>query len=696
MTVPTVEDLRSAELVHRHGEVFSPPALTNFLGCVQTDLDLTGVRSLNFPPYAHADTVTGSLYLDGRYLPSYGEPITFVWQPDRVERSMRHGALQLTSTTVLVPETTAAIVLLTAKNTGAADREVQLGLSVRSTIGKSVEALTGWLPYHEDDNAVAVDRGRNAFVFTASRSAAVSVQGLVAVDRTAGIALSEHQRLDASATLPAGHELTVAYVHVMGENAPDVLATYDRLAADPKAVVADTEEFWNGELFGMFTPEDGRYSGALPVLETSDEGLRRLYLTGALGVVYFRRESPVSTLGRTYDTLMPRYWQTATFLWDFSLSSLVHALLDPVPMRRQLEHWMRTDIHTCMATEWVTGSPIGMWYAVNDYAMVRTSREYLRWTGDRDWLRQEVPDRTGAGRAVSGYLEEYATAWRKFASGSGLADYGSLGNLLECVSSYVHEVASLNAANVFCARTVADILDLLGDASKAAKLRDEARTLLTEVRKLYADGEGYWNARHPDAGLVPVRHCYDFATIGTLLADDLTAQQRAEMTRFFDDELRTPTWMRALSPRDPDCVFSVRPDHQWNGAYPAWPSESAIALLRMGQVDLAVDWMRGLAKTAQQGPFGQAHFDERVIEPDAGAARKAPAEAPYISDWSSSSIGSWASLVIEGVFGVSADLTGRLTATPVVDRFDPDARLVGLRCQGERYDVDRSGVTRQD
>ena len=54
------------------------------------------------------------------------------------------------------------------------------------------------------------------------------------------------------------------------------------------------------------------------------------------------------------------------------------------------------------------------------------------------------------------------------------------------------------------------------------------------------------------------------------------------MVDFFQRELQTEDWMRSLSPWDPDASFSVRPDHQWNGAYPAWPADAARSLVALG------------------------------------------------------------------------------------------------------------------
>ena len=92
------------------------------------------------------------------------------------------------------------------------------------------------------------------------------------------------------------------------------------------------------------------------------------------------------------------------------------------------------------------------------------------------------------------------------------------------------------------------------------------------------------------------------------IGDMMPASQKKEMVQFFVRELKTPTWMRALSTRDLDVTFSIRPDHQWTGAYCSWPALALSGLFVAGEVELAHGWMKGLAKTSMQGPYAQAHF----------------------------------------------------------------------------------------
>jgi hypothetical protein len=190
---------------------------------------------------------------------------------------------------------------------------------------------------------------------------------------------------------------------------------------------------------------------------------------------------------------------------------------------------------------------------------------------------------------------------------------------------------------------------------------------------------------------MPVRHCYDFTIVGTTIADDVPAAVRAEMVEFFRRELRTPAWMRALSPWDPDASYSVRPDHQWNGAYPAWPADAARSLAALGAPEVAAEWIEGLARTANQGPPGQGHFVEEAQPLLSGGARKAPPQLPYILDWACSSAGAWVALVIESFFGVDPRLDGTLRVNGCMHLIDPDARLRNVRIGTRLVDVHADG-----
>jgi len=442
-------------------------------------------------------------------------------------------------------------------------------------------------------------------------------------------------------------------------------------------------------LKAAFTPNNGRYSGYLPTLVTDDESLKRLYHTAVMSAVYFRRTTPHSVYGTTYVTLMPRYWETATFLWDISLSAMLLAMLDPAILRRMMETWMTVDVHQHFGTEFLTGEGIGPWYSVNDFAMSRMAKEYLRWTGDKTWL-----DKTVGGRKVFDHLISYAEHWRDLDTNKhGLADYGGVNNLLEAVSSYVHEVAGLNAANVYNLRFAAELLDFKNQKDKARAMRKEATDLGRRVQELYVDGKGIWRCRLPDGSYNEVHHCYDFGTTLMNIGDLMPQKQKTEMVAFFKRELQTPTWMRALSTRDLDVTFSIRPDHQWTGAYTAWPALALSGFFVAGEVDAAFEWMKGLAKSTQQGPIAQAHFTEVFYAPESnGAAAKSTSDQPYINDWACVSGCNYLEPIVDSIFGINAGLFGGITAKPNFGKFTAKAELRNINYQGKKYRADKTGI----
>src|SRR6266404_7140918 len=149
--IPTVESMRSVIMTHRFGDLFNPPGLTNQWGCAQAAVDVTGIRSIAFPPFAQGEMntaalgsggelLTGVLYVDGEYFAATKELIEFVWRPDRVERRARYRGLELSSVTIVPFRQMSVAVSLTVANMQKAQR------SEERRVGK--ECRSRWSPYH--------------------------------------------------------------------------------------------------------------------------------------------------------------------------------------------------------------------------------------------------------------------------------------------------------------------------------------------------------------------------------------------------------------------------------------------------------------------------------------------------------------------------------------------------------------------
>jgi hypothetical protein len=693
--VPDVAALRSIVMTHKFGDLFNPPGLTNQWGCAQAAMDAVAVRSIAFPPFAQGEMnvaplgaggelLTGVLYVDGEYFAATKTPIEFVWQPDRIERRTVYKGLEITSTMIVPFRSMTVAVKFNVKNTTNERRKTEIKLAINGGASKSVKPWNAAYSPGEYDNARTVDKTRNAVLCKAVHSEAFVLQG-----SSPAPSKVLPSWLIYEFDLAPNETRSVVFVNSLGESQSAVEKAYDAVINNFDAVAKATTDEWNAELKAAFTPNNDRFSGYLPTLVTTDESVKRIYHSAVMSALFFKRTTPHSVYGTTYVTLAPRYWETTTFLWDISLSAMLLAMLDPAVLRRMMETWMTLDIHQHFGTEFLTGAGVGPWYSVNDYAMSRMAREYLRWTGDHAWL-----DKTVGGVKVLDRLVGYAEHWRDLdKNGHGLADYGGVNNLLEAVSSYVHEVAGLNAANVYNLRFAADLLEFKGQKEKAAALRKEANALGKRVQELYVDGKGIWRCRLPDGSYNEVHHCYDFGTTLMNIGDMMPSKQKKEMVEFFRRELQTPTWMRALSTKDLDVTFSIRPDHQWTGAYCSWAALALSGLYAAGEAEIAYEWMKGLAKASRQGPYAQAHFAESFVEPEAnGGAIKAPSDPPYINDWACVSGCNYLEPIVESLFGVQAGLFGEITAKPQFAGFDPNAELRNINYQGKTYTATKNGV----
>jgi len=321
----------------------------------------------------------------------------------------------------------------------------------------------------------------------------------------------------------------------------------------------------------------------------------------------------------------------------------------------------------------------GQWYAANDWCVFRSVEAYVDVTGDKAFLGQTV-----AGKTVREHMVSIATAYTKLKRKAGLASYGENDNLLECAPEYIHCVASFNAANVHMLRRSAEYLDAADEKARAADLRDQAAKIQAAVLGLYSPGEGTWNTMHLDGRRFLSRHCYDYIVVGQAMENELTAKMKKEMTAFVDNELRTKTWMRAMSLKDPAATKSDRPDHGPLGSYDGWPPLVMDVMCRFGAFDRAVDFLRSTEEVTHEGSFAQGHEflgpNQRGYDPIVRIASRCWHDANCICG------AAFMEVIIGSFFGYRPDLPGeslQLLAPDTPRGFTGELRHVPYH--GEHY-----------
>ena len=571
--------------------------------------------------------------MNGRILTSYPAPageVAYTWYPHRIVRETVVEGLRLKTETFLPSRQRAAAELIAVKNESHMRRKISLGFDLRA--GVTVKRDKSWVDNFpaEADNKLTPSESHGCVIFEAQHSRAVSIQGV----SPRPTRIEQGRMLVHELSLNPGETQNFHYLNLIGEDKDTTLDAYDRLQASFEGLFKENEERFTGILQSAFTPGNSEFSGHLPQLVTRNRELWKLYTMGFVSLLVSRRVTPDSVYGTTYITI-PRFCPTMSFIWDAMLTSLSFSLLDPQALRRLIENWLIQDMHAYKATDYLTGQGAGAWYGVNDMAILRCAHSYLRVTGNFAWL-----DKSIEGKTALEHLVDHASYWKKLDKlGHGLADYGNSVNLLEVVSTWTHEVPAMNAGNVYGMRFTASLLERRGDP-RAAQLRAEATELAGRINHLlYVDGKGWWRCGQPDGTFNEVRHCYDLLTVLDTMFDDLSEKQKKEMSHFFWSELYTPLWMHALSPGDADATWSLRADQCWVGAQTTWPAMTAKGLYKIDPSAKVAAWVKSLAKSANQGPYGQAHIVETVFPPENGGAFKCPLEEPYGNDWCE--VGGW-------------------------------------------------------
>jgi hypothetical protein len=694
--IPKPADLASDRLVHHFRDLFNPPAAQNEAGYLQVTKSVSGFTAITFPPlsccgipkppFSPGNLITCEIFLNGRILTSYPPPageVAYIWYPHRIVRETVVEGLRFKTETFLPSKQRAVAELIAVKNEGHERRKISLGFDLRA--GVTVEHGKPWVgsPPAESDNKLTPSESHGCVIFEAQHSRAVSIQGV----SPRPTRIEQGRMLVHQFSLEPGETRNFHYVNLMGEEKDASLDAYDRQQANFEGLLKENEERFTSILQSAFTPGNSEFSGHLPQLVTRNREIWKHYHMGLASILINRRVTPNSVYGTTYLTI-PRSLPTLSFIWDTMLTSLSLSLLDPQALRRLIENWLIQDMHAHVATDYLTGQGVGPWYGVNDMGILRCAHDYLRVTGDFAWL-----DKSIEGKPALEHLVDHALYWKKLDKlGHGLGDYGNLDDLLEVVSTWLHEVPAMNAGNVYGMRFTAALLERRGDA-RAAQLRAEAKELAVRInRLLYVDGKGWWKCGQPDGTFNEVRHCYDLLTVLDTMFDDLSEKQKREMSHFFWSELYTPLWMYALSPGDVDASWNLRADHSWLGAYTAWPSMTAKGLYKIDPSAKVAAWVKGLAKSANQGPYGQAHIAETVFPPESGGAFKCPLDEPYANEWCEVSGGSFTDLVIDSIFGADLTLYDGIRVKSRLGDFDPAARLLNVNYQGKSHVISSGGA----
>jgi hypothetical protein len=688
--IPTLDEL--AGDWNHVSDLRSLPAMASTNGGAKCTDNMLGVDDVGFPPLFDI-MPKGTVRFDGAELKAQD----IRWYPYQVLRRASSNSYDFESTVSLAAHQNAILFRLKITNSGSTPQNIPLQIDLASfpvllhekswevhgidsngnprsdkPSGYTAEVKSNVLVIHDGDGTVV-----GAFAFSDAPDS-LTASGS---DEKAAISGQAKWTLN----LFPNDSKTISFVYACGTDEAATVANCQRLATQFDAASAQSKAAWEQLWAAIFQPGNKIFPGNVPTLVTNDAAVSRVYYMSLVSLLSVYRDM-LPMQSRVFVSNAPEHNCTMVYFWDTREWAILYALLDPEMLKKTIIDWLSRGLHNGYAEDYLSGKLQGPWYSANDYAVFLQARAYVAVTGDVGFLKEMAGSKT-----VLDQLNDVATSWKSLRKpGRQLADYGGAENLLECVPTYVNEVPSFNAANVWMMREAATLDDLEGKPDQAKQLRADAADLLPNVLALYEPGKGVWTSIHDDGSRVEMRHVFDFATVGQTITSDLQPEVRSQMENFVKTELLTKGWMRAQSLQDVAAASSDRPDHGPMGAFSAWPAETTGTFCDLGDYADAIDLLHRVATVTTEGPFSQSRelmgkdFDSPVRIASRGD------QTYYVS-----SGGSFADVIVSSLFGFDPGFDTTDFVTAFSDSTDRGfaGQMLNIRFHGGLYNlnVDATG-----
>jgi hypothetical protein len=670
----TLSDLSTGWLKRYITKLEAMPGLNNDLGSIQVEADPVAIKHPIFPPYSGGNEISGVTLINGKNIATITDGTEIKWTAYQIERRAKADGWDLNSRTSLLPNEAGVVISLTVQNTNASTRNLTLEflLSGRAmnTGGEGYAWAVPSIP--TDVGSFIKTEGLGQGVLVSENSNNCTIQN-EAGNAYTSISYDKFPTRWVNSRRPMWIEnvggLKSFTLHILitySTNRSTIENMDSKWRTKMQQVAGLTKTRWEKLWQSAFTPGNNCFSGSLPVVNTGNKKLDRLYYNGVLTMLTCRRLYSTSKIKTSYITLWPRRGEGSAYLaWDLPYTSGLLSKLDPKALVDMLLVAMSAPELDYQVTNFFTLEHGGWACSAHPMAIYTSAFNLLRNYKDRSWLDSVIIRKPRSSRGFEGasqgqikemkqektyeitareaIKEAVFVHRRKHLAGLSLIDYGNRSAYLECITTYAHGTAGHTAQQVWAMKQYDELFG--GDTS------NEQLKLIDAINTLYRNGDGYFNCQYPDGKKIPAANLYDLGLVLTGAGDLLSPDQIKEIVSFVRNELITPTWARCLSASDLDALSGIRCDHQWAGCFPSWISQFVIGIQKSGHLEenrpWIVKWLEGVSQTTFQGPFAQAYWADDVYPREQGAAAKCYDELVQGNHWVICSGSHFAEMVLE-------------------------------------------------
>ena len=471
---------------------------------------------------------------------------------------------------------------------------------------------------------------------------------------------AENSSIGGDIKLQAGETKTISLIVLI--DAKDKLSISDAQndILNVEILIEETRSYWTTLIDSI--------GGRLPVLKGATPELQAFYNTGLMSFLSTRFEVPEFLFNPYYATSGVDGGAINSYLWDFSYTSYVNAILDPKVMRNQILQFFKVNIDECYAYDPIYGKAQGPRYSYNYYNMARLMYNYLTITGDTSILDEIIGEKTALT-----CLYEACLGFENMEEEADLIDYGNNHNLLELkkTENYTHVTPSPNGERVLTYQYLTDIYELMGQKTPHDLIKRGEVLKEKFINKLWNPEKLWLNTldENGDPRIAYSIQIFDIIRTGMLTKE----QEQGILTHLKEGEFLTEWGIYSLAITDPGYDPN---DVDWGGpgAYTGDPTELVTDLCQAGYADQAVDVLNRILWWGELPYLPQAvRANEKGYREDGRANLNAGSVI--------------CQAVINGLFGLSFELN-RMIIKPINHAMMKGLSLTGVSARGRTFDIE--------
>ncbi len=640
--------------------------IVNGMASVGISHDYVGViDGLWAQPYVSSD-----FFIEPRI---FGERIKtehYSWLPYQAKCYGKLKGIDVMSTTTLIYGMRAGVLTLNLKNTNNQKKEIPVQFIANDpfTYKSTLDYITDWGFTAPKSQSIATDIINNKGINRVQGEFAIAIGGDLD-----GLWWEEPtRRFHGIIRLDPGQEITTSLAFSIGKT-DNAIHERDSILANPPEQVKKATGKYISKVENIFS--------RLPRFYSDNKDLEQIYNRSLSIFITNKAEVPDFVVNPHYGTGAVKGGCTCNYLWNFGQIREILPLLDPQADRAHILQYLRTDcVDKYYAFYPMTGKPFGAWYLVNHEKITGLTYDYVKLTGDTDFLNVRVKE----GKTVLDLMIDCALFGDDITKPVALIDYaqyGSVNSHLELRRTdegfeYSHVMPDANGRRYRTYYKVSELCKLMGKPQPY--MMDRAEQLKHLLKKELWDPEIKWFNFINSKGKKDVRWTVQMYKLfeGDVLDEE---EEKGLISHLNEKEFFSPYGLHSLSKKDPG-YDQVDIDNGGGGICTSFPPIIAEFLYKDGKAEVADGIMKRILWWGKRMPY----FGDSMVANDIDYRQDTPLQSDIDT-------GCLAQCILFGIFGTNVAFDGTITINPVKTSLSNKMVIKGLKLRGKNIDVSVDG-----